>query len=188
MVDDTRTQILNAAQEMVQTRGYNAFSYRDLSEVVGVKTSSIHYYFPTKGDLGIELLQRYSSQMEEKLAEFDRANLSPEGKLKKFCGLLESALRQNERLCLCGSFASQSKTLPPELVDKLRLTIEAVEKWLTGVLEQGREDQSLGFRGNPRKVATAFFSALQGNMICARVCGDADCFCSNSKVLIDLLK
>ena len=46
-----REQLLDHAQVLLMTRGYNGFSYRDLSALVGVKTSSIHYYFPSKEDL-----------------------------------------------------------------------------------------------------------------------------------------
>ena len=45
-----REQLLAHALELIQRRGYNGFSYRDLAELVGVKTSSIHYYFPYSGD------------------------------------------------------------------------------------------------------------------------------------------
>ena len=38
-----REQILDHAITLMMLRGYNGFSYRDLSELVGVKTSSIHY-------------------------------------------------------------------------------------------------------------------------------------------------
>ena len=44
-----REQLLDHAQILLMTRGYNGFSYRDLSTLVGVKTSSIHYYFPIEG-------------------------------------------------------------------------------------------------------------------------------------------
>ena len=59
------TSILDIAQTLAQTRGYNAFSYRDISEVIGIKTSSIHYYFPTKGDLGEALVRRYRDNFKQ---------------------------------------------------------------------------------------------------------------------------
>jgi len=45
---DTTTQIMDAAQQMMQLRGYNAFSYADISRQVGVTKAAIHYYFPGK--------------------------------------------------------------------------------------------------------------------------------------------
>ena len=57
--ESTRHALLDAAGELAQTRGYNAFSFRDLSERIGVTTASIHYHFPSKADLGRELVIRY---------------------------------------------------------------------------------------------------------------------------------
>ena len=54
----TAGKILDVAEHFMQTRGFNDFSYRDIQNEVGVKTSSIHYYFPTKQDLVIHLIDR----------------------------------------------------------------------------------------------------------------------------------
>jgi TetR/AcrR family transcriptional repressor of nem operon len=55
-----REKIVGHAITLMMLRGYNGFSYRDLSELVGVKTSSIHYYFPAKDDLVLEAIHEYS--------------------------------------------------------------------------------------------------------------------------------
>lgn len=43
-----RDQLLEHTLVLVRQRGFNGFSYRDLAERVGVKTSSIHYHFPSR--------------------------------------------------------------------------------------------------------------------------------------------
>jgi TetR/AcrR family transcriptional repressor of nem operon len=143
---DTKTQLLDAAQKLVQRLGYNAFSYRDLSEIVGVKTSSIHYYFPTKGDLGVALLERYSERVSAALEDFDQSRGSAEAKLKKFCSLLESVLNDNNQLCLCGTFASESTSLPPVLNKRLMQTVAEIEAWLTKILDEGKKRRKFEFQ------------------------------------------
>jgi TetR/AcrR family transcriptional regulator, transcriptional repressor for nem operon len=39
---DTRTLILDAAQDLIQRLGANAVSYQHLSEAVGIRKASIH--------------------------------------------------------------------------------------------------------------------------------------------------
>src|SRR5262245_64393090 len=56
---DTRTLILDAAQDLIQRLGANAVSYQHLSEAVGIRKASIHYHFPTKQDLLEALIERY---------------------------------------------------------------------------------------------------------------------------------
>ncbi len=52
--------ILNAAENKARLGGYNNFSFRELANEVGIKSASVHYHFPTKADLGAELVKRYT--------------------------------------------------------------------------------------------------------------------------------
>ena len=51
MKTNIHKQILDIAEMLIQTQGYNAFSFRHIAKIIGIKTSSIHYYFPTKAEL-----------------------------------------------------------------------------------------------------------------------------------------
>ncbi len=59
MAGDTRERIMESARLTVQDLGYGGLSFRELAKDVGIKSASIHYYFPTKGDLGEAILRRY---------------------------------------------------------------------------------------------------------------------------------
>ena len=48
MTTNTRDKILELAQEAIATRGYSSFSFREIATELGIKSASIHYYFPTK--------------------------------------------------------------------------------------------------------------------------------------------
>ena len=67
--EDTSERILDAAQAMAQKRGYNGVSYRDISQVVGVRTASIHYHFASKEILFTALAERYRTTIIERLEE-----------------------------------------------------------------------------------------------------------------------
>ena len=56
---DTRDKILKISTELIRKGGYNSFSFRDLAQKSGIKSSSVHYYFPTKSDLVVELIKNY---------------------------------------------------------------------------------------------------------------------------------
>ena len=78
---DIHQQILNVAETLIQTKGYNAFSYKDISELVGVKTSSIHYYFPAKEDLGKEVVKQHIDLLVNELEELLGNSLSALGRV-----------------------------------------------------------------------------------------------------------
>ena len=68
MASDTRTEILDAAERLVQQRGFNAFSYADIARELGVTKASLHYHFAGKAELGRALIERYTERFGEALA------------------------------------------------------------------------------------------------------------------------
>ena len=63
------------------------FSYRDLSELVGVKTSSIHYYFPSKEDLAFEAVNAYSADVMSSIYAID-SSAPADKKLDRYAKVL----------------------------------------------------------------------------------------------------
>jgi len=58
---DKRTEIETAATEAVQRSGLNNVSFRTLADSVGVKSSSVHYYFAEKSDLANAIIEPVQS-------------------------------------------------------------------------------------------------------------------------------
>ena len=56
-MNDTRSEIVRLAGELIRSIGYNAFSYADISQKLNIKNAAIHYYFPAKSDLGVEVIR-----------------------------------------------------------------------------------------------------------------------------------
>ena len=81
--DETRTRILDSAERLVQTRGFNGFSYADIAGEVGITKASLHYHFATKAELGRTLVARYADAFEGALqkisAEQPDARMRPSG-------------------------------------------------------------------------------------------------------------
>src|SRR5215468_7490023 len=66
---DTAGKILDLAETLIQTRGYNAFSYQDIADALGVTKTSIHYHFESKTDLGVAVIERYAKNFGDALVE-----------------------------------------------------------------------------------------------------------------------
>jgi TetR/AcrR family transcriptional repressor of nem operon len=172
----TADRILDLAQRLVQTRGFNAFSYADLSGELGIRKASIHHHFPTKAELGRRLMSRYRDTFLGVLAAIDRESPRAADKLKRYVGLYQDVLRNEDRMCLCGMLAADFKTLPETLRDAVQDFFNANERWLTGLLEKGRKDRELHFEGPPATQARLLVSGLEGAMLVARTYGDLSRF------------
>ena len=169
---DTKTALLDLAQELAQTRGLNAFSFQDLAKGVGIRTASVHHHFPTKADLSKELMRRYRERFRESLESVRQRSRSPRRRIELFCGLFLDTLRDGNRLCLCGMLATEFATLPEAARLEVRGFYEETEAWLKGVLEEGRRTGVFALHGPPAQVAMTLLATLEGAMIAARTFGD----------------
>ena len=80
---DTAQRILDVAERLVQTQGFNGFSYADISAQLGNTKASLHYHFATKAGLGSALITRYSAGFRRALDEIDVSVSDAREKLRR---------------------------------------------------------------------------------------------------------
>ena len=170
-IGDTSQRILDVAERLVQTRGFNGFSYADIAGALTVTKASIHYHFPTKAELGTRLVTRYERAFLAALAEIDRTAGDAREKLARYVKIYGDVLRNN-RMCLCGMLAAEFATLPKPMKDEMRHFFDENDRWLVAVLEEGRRSGALKFSGSSLDVARALVGALEGAMMLARSYGE----------------
>ena len=61
-MSDIKTAIMDAAERRMQLGGFGGFSFRELAADVGVKSSSVHYHFPTKEALAAAVIRRCAEE------------------------------------------------------------------------------------------------------------------------------
>ena len=183
---DTSQRILDIAERLVQTRGFNGFSYADIAGTLHVTKASLHYHFPAKADLGRRLIERYERNFLAALAKIDAEGVNAREKLRRYAAIYAGVLDDN-RMCLCGMLAAEFATLPKPMRDDMRHFFDENERWLTTVLQQGKREKVLKFSGTPVEAARALVGSLEGAMMIARSYGEVARFKAVSeRVLADL--
>ena len=180
---DTADRILDLAERLVQTRGFNGFSYADIASELGLTKASLHYHFPTKADLGLRLIERYSEAFMGALTAVDETEIDAREKLRTYAAIYSGVLREN-RMCLCGMLAADYATLPDSMKAAVTQFFDMNERWLATMLEQGRSAGDLRFAGEPLEVARLLVSSLEGAMLVARSFGDVSRFQSITERLL----
>jgi len=183
---DTSQRILDVAERLVQTRGFNGFSYADIAEALEVTKASLHYHFPTKGDLGKRLIERYEEGFLAALKSIDSAGAGARDKLKRYIRIYADVLRDN-RMCLCGMLASDYATLPKPMKEEVKHFFDENEQWLAVVLDAGRKAGNLEFKGSARDLARAMVGSLEGAMMLARSYGEVSRFDTAAERLVAAL-
>lgn len=171
----TAARILDVAERLVQERGFNGFSYADISAELGITKAALHYHFAGKADLGLALITRYTTRFTESLTVIDRSGNRPSGRLARYADLYLQVLRK-DRMCLCGMLAAEFPTLPPAMRAAVTRFFEENERWLEKLLDDGRHDGSLRFGGTARDTARMVTAGLEGAVLIARPYGDAERF------------
>lgn len=169
------TAILDVAEALLQTRGYNGFSYADVAEELGVSKASLHYHFPSKAELGRALIERYRRVFVQALDSIDHRTSDPLEKLRRYVELYNSVL-SNERMCMCGMLAAEIATLPLPMQEDLKVFFDENERWLTAVLEDGLRAGAFRLRESPNERARLLIASLEGAMLVARSYGEASRF------------
>lgn len=182
----TATRILDVAEALAQTRGFNGFSYADIASEIGITKASLHYHFPTKAELGRSIVSRYTERFMDALATIDASDLPVGEKLKCYVDLYESVLVRN-RMCLCGMLAAEYATLPEPVQLEIRAFFDRNEDWLTGVIAEGEREGAVRFTGTPREFARLLTGALEGSMLLAYSYGDTSRFVEAAEQLLGQL-
>jgi TetR/AcrR family transcriptional regulator, transcriptional repressor for nem operon len=180
----TAAQILDAAERLVQERGFNGFSYADIASELGVTKAALHYHFASKADLGDALIDRYAERFFAALASVDDDDTDAVDKLRAYAKIYADVFR-NDRMCLCGMLAADYATLPDPMRTRVVKFFDDNEVWLTRVLDEGRKKGSIRFDGSARPVARTLIGGLEGAMLVARPYGDIARFRDTAELLIE---
>ncbi len=187
---DTKTQILDVAQDLIQRLGVNGMSYKDISEAVGIRKASIHTHFPKKDDLIAALVDRYSDRFFRLVDGITADNESPEVKLRRYCALFETTLSSGDqdKACLCGMLGAELASLNHPSGERVREFYQDNEARLGLILNEGKQTGDFGFKGDVEALSALTFASLQGGLLIARVHGGIQSFRRQVEQLVTVVK
>lgn len=168
---DRKTQILDAAAELLQSRSFTSFSYHDLSEQLGIRKASIHYHFATKEVLGVALTERYLSDYTTSLHEIDRNHHDPWSRFEAYVAMVKDVLHTRKNICPTGCLQAEYNVIPAGMQQGASAVYRLIQGWLTMVLADGREQGVMEFPGMPKDQASLIHAAFQGALQIARAEG-----------------
>lgn len=166
-----RAQILTLTEKKVRSGGYDNFSFRELADEIGIKSSSVHYYFRTKSDLGAELAHQYTNNFLASLND-EKAKSQGNSAISLYINAFKTALEKDNQMCLCGLLGSQLDALPQQVKVEIQRFFELNIDWLQQVYikEKGVTAESA------KTKAIHLLASLEGMMIIAKVLDNKTAF------------
>lgn len=172
MTTTTKEAILAAARKNAQAHGYGGLNFRDLAKDVGIKSASIHYYFPTKADLGAAVAKRYWEDTAAVLEAVSAEGADPAQCLRRYPDTFRRSLESENRLCLCSFMSAEYEDLPDAVKAEVQAFADVNIAWLQGVLAAATVVSPE--EGEQR--ARAIFAAVAGAQLISRSRSDLSLF------------
>lgn len=163
-MNDTKLKLLEVASYLTQERGFGGFSYQDLAAEVGIKTSSIHYYFRSKDDLAVALVEYTHELHDEIFQNFQESILYPKDRLEALIDFFQNYITE-KKFCLCGMLVAELNSVSGDVRNKLNKYFSYFQTWLAQQFDEiGSNDSN--------NQAMAFLTTLEGALLIARVRND----------------
>jgi AcrR family transcriptional regulator len=181
----TREKILELGEHLICTKGYNAFSYQDISSGLGIKNAAVHYYFPFKENLGTSIAKTNIQRFEEMIENMHSRDFDEWKQLETFLKIYAKGHREQKK-CLVGSLGPDFCTLNESTKSALSKLIEIILKWLTELLKNGRITKVFSFDGVPEIKAFTIFSSLVASLQMTSIFDKVDYKFYQQSILDDL--
>lgn len=166
-----KSQILDLALELLQTRGFENFSYHDLATELGVSKANIHHHFPKKEDLGVALCERIQQWHEDTYRRVRATRGDAWSKLDMYFDILRHYADGRNKVCPLSSLQADIASLPASMQPALKALDVHELSFVAELLEQGRGEQCMDFPGSADDQAALMILAAKAGLQYSRVHG-----------------
>ena len=179
MQGETADRILEAAHALLADRGYSAFSYADIAEMVKIRKPSIHHHFPTKEILVTTVLKRHRNKLGAALSGLTQHVESPLKRLEAYVLYWEKCIRdKTEPICIAALLGAELPTLPEEVKLEVKRYFRELKMWIQKTMEEGRAKGIIQLEQSASTEADTFIALINGAMISARTYGTSKVYTS----------
>jgi TetR/AcrR family transcriptional repressor of nem operon len=164
-----REQLVNAAAECFEERGFNGIGVQEITRVAGVPKGSFYNHFPSKEALALEVMHRYG--VARRLEMLEDETLASAARLRAHFRFLTDDLERFRfaRGCLFGNFGAELSTQSAEVRGQVEAALEQWTAKVTAVLRESRAAGTLKSTLEPEPLANFLVNAWEGAALRAKV-------------------
>jgi TetR/AcrR family transcriptional regulator, fatty acid metabolism regulator protein len=176
--------ILQAAEEVLEEKGYYATSMDEIAARVGIAKGTIYGHFPGKEDLVVALLERNMRTFLQGIDAVIAQQTTSRGRLEALLRYIMSDLLQKRMQV----FASVTRSLDfvcqdPEREARLHGLWQGLKDQIVALIEEGKANGEFKRELSTRAMLSAFFSLLDTRRFQKHLFADAQ----GSQQLVDEL-
>ncbi|BCE00056.1 TetR/AcrR family transcriptional regulator [Marinicellulosiphila megalodicopiae] len=166
----TREQLIEIAELCIRTGGYSSFSFRTIADQLGIKSSSVHYHFPKKEDIGLAVIDNYSEKFRQHLFNEHVEVLSAKDAIIYYINMFLTELTKEKKMCACIVLSAEQTEISENMKTGLKQFYSLNLNWIRHTL---KKDSEFNDNKNINGVSNFIFSTLQGALIGAKTLNDS---------------
>ncbi len=166
-----RRRIVDAADHLFYSRGYNQTSFSDISDETGIPRGNFYYYFKTKEDILSAVVDARVDEFTHMLERCDASSTDPMQRLLNFVRFpLQKEKEVLKYGCPIGSLSAELVKDQNTEVAARRLTavFDLLKNWIKQQLQHLRQAE------RAEEIAMDLLARMQGVIILSNVYNDAE--------------
>lgn len=161
-------RILQAADDLIYHQGFNQTSFTDVAKASGIPKGNFYYYFKSKDELLLAVIQMRLDNIRQMLAEWERQYPDPKDRLKRYVKILLNEAQAVVRYgCPMGSLnAELSKTqsaLQNQAANMFSLFLDWLEQQFRALGKSKKQARHLALHLTALMQGTALMSSVYGD-------------------------
>lgn len=173
----SKTKLLDAALQVIRTRGYTATTVDEVCKAAGVSKGSFFHHFKSKEELALEATKYWSEITGALFANAPYQQVAdPRERILAYIDF-RAALTDGDLAnitCLLGTMVQETYDSHPALRDACRAGIEAHAETLVPMIEEAKARYAPHADWSPESLALYTQVAMQGAFVLAKAQGKSE--------------
>jgi len=166
----TRRQIVEAADKLFYERGFEATSFADIAEVVGLSRGNFYYHFKTKDEILEAVIAHRLSKTRAMLDAWEVEGKTPTDRIRSFINILiMNRAKIMAHGCPVGTLCNELAKLDHVAMNRAAELFTALRDWLS------RQFRDIGHATDADELAMHILMRSQGGAALATALRDEAC-------------
>lgn len=172
MSSNTKARILSAGARIIHLKGYHNTGIQELVTAAGIPRGSFYFYFKSKEEFGLELLDYYTHAICAVVDQPSKDSpVSPLARLRRFCDWSFTSLEGNDFKggCPIGNLSQEMADINENFREKLKDAFDAIKKAIAIHLKEAQERKEIPDSLDVPELTDFVVSSFQGALLQMKV-------------------
>lgn len=183
---DTKSKIKAIGRALLQTHGYNGFSFKDIADKIKIRKASVFEHFESKEALVVAIIEAYGDDFDLWKAEIEV--LDPLAQIRKAFDVFYHFSSDREKVCPVLALTIDTKSISPKVLRALNEFLKKWMDWLENKITLGQGQGLIRGDLDSKVLCKLIYGIGMGSQLEARVFKEPDLPIRVANMVVALLR